>query len=75
MLLLFGFGFLALLVFLTKLGWEWIIRPEVRLELGATIQLPRWYNFSVLPLALAMTSVHQLAAVLRHLRDLGGHHA
>jgi len=59
---------LVLLVFMTKLGWEWINRADVRLELGATTQLPRWYNYSALPIAFAAMAFHQFAAVLRELK-------
>jgi C4-dicarboxylate transporter DctQ subunit len=65
LLALLGAVMLGLFVFMTQLGWEWVNRPDVRLELGATTRLPRWYNFSVLPLAFALMSWHQLAAVLR----------
>ena len=63
-----GLLFLPLLVFMAKLGWQWVNLPESRLELGATTQLPRWYNYSALPLAMATMAFHQFAAVLRHLR-------
>lgn len=72
LLALLGLVMLALLLFIAWLGWEWINRPEVRLELGGTTQLPRWYNFSALPLAMALMAWHQLAAVLRDLRALTG---
>lgn len=62
---------LALLLFVTWLGWEWINRADVRLELGATTRLPRWYNFSVLPLAMALMAWHQAVAILRNLRSIG----
>jgi TRAP-type mannitol/chloroaromatic compound transport system permease small subunit len=32
--------------------------------------LPRWYNFSVLPLAFALMAWHQFVAVLRNLRAM-----
>lgn len=72
LLALLGLVMLALLLFIAGLGWEWINRPEVRLELGGTTQLPRWYNFSALPLAMALMAWHQFAAVLRDLRALTG---
>lgn len=72
LLAVLGLVMLALLVFIAKLGWEWINRADVRLELGATTQLPRWYNFSALPLAFVVMAWHQLAAVLRDLRALTG---
>jgi C4-dicarboxylate transporter, DctQ subunit len=72
LLAVLGLVMLALLVFIAKLGWEWINRADVRLELGATTQLPRWYNFSALPLAFVVMAWHQLAVVLRDLRALTG---
>ncbi|MBS3910962.1 MAG: TRAP transporter small permease subunit [Hydrogenophaga sp.] len=65
-----GAVLLALLLFLAVLGWEWVNRPEVRMELGATTQLPRWYNYAALPLAMACMAFHQFAAILRHARAL-----
>jgi TRAP-type C4-dicarboxylate transport system permease small subunit len=53
---------------MAQLGWDWVNLPESRTELGATTQLPRWYNYSALPLAMATLAFHQFAAVLRHLR-------
>ena len=72
LLAVLGGVMLVLLVFLTKLGWEWVTRADVRLELGATTQLPRWYNFSALPLAFGIMAWHQFAAILRDLRALFG---
>ena len=72
LLAVLGLVMLALLVFIAKLGWEWINRADVRLELGATTQLPRWYNFSALPLAFVIMAFHQFAAILRDLRALLG---
>lgn len=72
LLALLGGLMLALLLFLTWLGWDWVNRPDVRLELGATTQLPRWYNFSALPLACALMAWHQFAAVLRELQAAMG---
>lgn len=72
LLALLGLVMLALLVFFAWLGWEWVTRADVRLELGATTQLPRWYNFSALPLAMTLMAWHQFAAILRELRGLIG---
>lgn len=63
---------LALFVFVSWLGWEWISRPEVRIEVGATTQLPRWYNYAVLPLAMTVMAWHQIAAIVRDLRAFAG---
>jgi TRAP-type C4-dicarboxylate transport system permease small subunit len=68
LLALLGLAMLALVVFLAVLGWQWVVRPEVRLELGATTQLPRWYNYAALPLAMVLMAWHQFAAILRDLR-------
>lgn len=70
LLALLGLLFLALVLFMAKLGWDWVNLPESRMELGATTQLPRWYNYSALPLAMVCMAYHQLAALLRHLREL-----
>lgn len=63
-----GVVMLALFAFTCWMGFDWVSRPEVRVELGATTQLPRWYNYSVLPAAMAAMTWHQFAAVLRHAR-------
>lgn len=69
LLALLGLVLLTLLVFVAWLGWGWISRPEVRIELSATTQLPRWYSYAFLPVAIAAMAWHQFAAVLRHLKD------
>lgn len=70
LLALLGVAMLALLLFVAALGWDWVNRPEVRMELGATTQLPRWTQYAALPLAMACMAFHQFAAVLRHLRAM-----
>ena len=72
LMVLLGGVMLALLVFVAWLGWDWVNRPDVRMELGATTQLARWYNFLALPLAFALMAWHQFAAIVRDLRALGG---
>jgi TRAP-type C4-dicarboxylate transport system permease small subunit len=72
LLAVLGLVMLTLLVFIAWLGWEWVNRADVRLERGATTQLPRWYNFSALPLAFGFMAWHQMAAILRDLRALTG---
>lgn len=62
-----GVAMLGLLAWLAWLGWDWIARPEVRAELGATIRLPRWYSFSVFPLAFTLMAWHQCVLTLRQL--------
>ncbi|RMX06653.1 TRAP transporter small permease [Corticibacter populi] len=63
--LLSALAMLAILLLLAWLGWQWVARADVRLEMGATTQLPRWYNYSALPLAAAAMCWHQFAAMLR----------
>jgi TRAP-type C4-dicarboxylate transport system permease small subunit len=65
-----GLVMLAMLVFVGVLAWGWISRSEVRLELSATTQLPRWITYAVLPVGLACMAAHQASAVLRHLRAM-----
>lgn len=60
---------LALLCFVARLGWDWVARPDVRLEIGATLRLPRWINYSALPLAFSCMAWHQAAALLRALQQ------
>jgi C4-dicarboxylate transporter DctQ subunit len=67
-----GSVMLALFLFVCWLGWEWVNRPEVRIELGATTRLPKWYSYSALPLAAACMSCHQFAAILRDVRAFIG---
>lgn len=61
-----GVVMLGLVAFVAWLAWQWIGRADVRLELSATTQLPRWYAYAVLPIGFACMAVHQLAAILRH---------
>ena len=61
---------LALLCFVAHLGWDWVQRPDVRLEVGATLRLPRWINYSALPLALTCMAWHQAAVMLHALQAL-----
>jgi TRAP-type C4-dicarboxylate transport system permease small subunit len=70
--LLAGLGGVMLVVvaFAAVLAWNWIARPDVRLELSATTQLPRWYSYAVLPAALACMALHQCAAIVRHAKAL-----
>ncbi|MCI1190335.1 TRAP transporter small permease [Calidifontimicrobium sp. SYSU G02091] len=65
-----GAVMLAVVVFVAGLAWGWISRPDVRLELSATTQLPRWTTYAVLPVGLACMAWHQVAAIVRHLGGL-----
>lgn len=61
---------LAVVAFIAWLAWDWIARPDVRMELSATTQLPRWYTYAVLPVGLSCMVLHQVAAIVRHLQGL-----
>lgn len=52
---------LALCYFAT----DWIMRPEVRVDVSPTTQLPRWYNYAVLVAAFYTMAFHMLIRVLR----------
>lgn len=58
---------LVLFAYIGWLSWEWVQRDDVRIELSATTQLPRWYNYSAVPVALALLVWHQFVAILRDL--------
>ena len=66
-LALLGAITLVLFAYIGWLSWEWVQRDDVRIELSATTQLPRWYNYSAVPLALALLVWHQFVAILRDL--------
>lgn len=67
-----GVVLLVMLAFIAWLGIDWVLRADVRMEMSPTTQLPRWYNYAALPVAMVMMAYHQLAAILRHLSDLQG---
>lgn len=67
---LLGVVMLALIVFLGSQAWDWIGRPEVRVELSATLRIPRWYAYAVLPIGLSFMALHQGAAIVRHIAAL-----
>lgn len=67
LLALLGAITLVLFAYIGWLSWEWVQRDDVRIELSATTQLPRWYNYSAVPLALALLVWHQFVAILRDL--------
>jgi len=67
---LLGSVMILILAFIAWQGWHWIVRPDVQMEISATTQLPRWYNFTVLPVALSIMVWHQAVAVLRDLQAI-----
>jgi TRAP-type C4-dicarboxylate transport system permease small subunit len=43
---------------------QWVLRPEVQVELSPTTQLPIWYSYAMLPTAFYFMLVHQLTALV-----------
>lgn len=56
---------LALLAILAWLCFEWVSRPEVRLEMSATTGLPRYLNYGFLLVALVLMLFHQMIALCK----------
>lgn len=67
-----GAVMLAVVAVVAWLAWDWIGRADVRLELSATTQLPRWYSYAVLPVGLACMALHQCASIARHVQQALG---
>ncbi|KEA63911.1 TRAP-type transport system, small permease component, predicted N-acetylneuraminate transporter [Marinobacterium lacunae] len=67
---LFQLVALASLVLFAWLTYQWVSDPLVQSELSPTTQLPRWYNYSVLLIALMAMSFHQLVNWFESLRNL-----
>jgi len=43
---------------------QWVLRPEVQVELSPTTQLPIWYSYAMLPTAFYFMLVHQITALV-----------
>lgn len=56
---------LAVLLVFCYQATEWILRPEVRVDLSPTTQLPRWYNYAVLVASFYVMAWHQLVKLLQ----------
>lgn len=67
-----GLVLLGLFIFIAWIGWNWISQPSTRLELTPTTQLPRWYNYAALPMAMSTMALHQAIAIMRQIRGLLG---
>ncbi|MBR9883644.1 MAG: TRAP transporter small permease [Oceanospirillales bacterium] len=67
---LFQLVALATLVLFAWLTYQWVSDPLVQSELSPTTQLPRWYNYSVLLIALVAMSFHQLVNWFESMRTL-----
>lgn len=55
-------GLFIMLVFAYE-ATSWIMKPEVRITLSPTTQLPVWYNYSVFPAAFYAMSFHQFTGL------------
>lgn len=55
---------LITLMLLCYVATDWITRPEVRGDVSATTQIPRWYNYSVLVFSFYCMTYHQFVKVL-----------
>ncbi|ETI62584.1 TRAP transporter small permease [Marinomonas profundimaris] len=60
---------LTLMVMLV-LTFQWVTEPMVQNELSPTTQLPRWYNYAILLIALGSMSFHQLRHCFKSLSEL-----
>jgi C4-dicarboxylate transporter, DctQ subunit len=49
---------LAVILFFAYQGTLWILRPEVRMELSPTTQLPIWINYSMFPITFYCMAFH-----------------
>lgn len=63
---------MVLLAILAWLCFEWVARPEVRLEISATTGLPRYLNYGFLLVALVLMLFHQVVALSKCLETLFG---
>lgn len=59
-------GLVVVLLFAYQ-GTLWIMRPEVRLELSPTTQLPVWINYAVFPLAFCGMTIHLVIGLISSL--------
>mgnify|MGYP003674558153 FL=1 len=66
---------LCVLAIFTALTWQWIASPHTQIELSPTTQLPRWYYFSVMLVALMVMSYHQFVSLLLSIHRLVSHEA
>jgi len=56
-------GLTVILVFAYE-ATIWILRPEVRLELSPSTQLPAWINYTLFPIAFYGMAIHMIVGFL-----------
>ena len=54
---------LVIILFYGYEGTLWILRPEVRLELSPTTQLPIWINYAMFPITFYCMAFHLVAGL------------
>lgn len=55
---------LVVLVILCYYATDWIMRPEIKVDVSPTTQLPRWYNYAVLVVSFYLMSWHQFVKII-----------
>lgn len=61
----------AVIVFFAYQGTLWILRPEVRMELSPTTQLPIWINYAMFPITFYAMTFHQVVGLIHAIRTAG----
>ena len=55
---------LIVILFFAYQSTIWLMRPEVRLELSPTTQIPVWYNYACLPASLYAMTFHMIIGLI-----------
>lgn len=55
----------AILLILLVYSISWVSSPLTQLELSATTEFPKWYNYLVIPIFLATITLHHLSVMTR----------
>jgi TRAP-type C4-dicarboxylate transport system permease small subunit len=55
---------LIIIAIITRESIYWVMRPEVQMELSPTTQIPIWYIYSILPIAMSFMFIHQLVGLI-----------
>ena len=61
----------AVIIFFAYQGTLWILRPEVRMELSPTTQLPIWINYAMFPVTFYAMTFHQVVGLINAVRRAG----
>lgn len=52
--------FLLVTLFIAYFCWLWILDPYVKNEMSGTLNIPKWYIYSALPIAFSFMCWHQV---------------